>query len=195
MKKIFTFAIVSLTSLSVFSFEPNLNNGENIFKNQCVACHDENAVGMATPVLHGQYANYLTAELMNFKNDRRRDLMMGAMPYMAKALSDSDIVDVANYLAKQDVCKIPVPVDPQGGNVAEGKIKVEQNACLGCHRVNNPYGAPRLDGQKNQYISHSLKIFKSKDRTGTFMNTLTMNLKETDFANIAAYMNSLRKCK
>lgn len=196
MKLILTLAMISLTSFSIMAqSRPDIANGESIFNQQCIACHGPASVGMGTPALHGQFNKYLVAELMNFKYDRRLDLMFGAMPGVAKGLSDSDIADVAAYLSKQDPCVIPVPVDPQGASVAEGKIKAEENACLGCHRPKNSYGAPRLDGQKNQYIVHSLKAFKTKERKSHFMNTLVMYLTEKDMNNLAAYMNSLRQCK
>lgn len=172
-----------------------IERGEFIVQTKCLSCHGESASGMKTPVLHGQFPKYIIAELNNFKNDLRQDHLMGAMNNIAKSLSETDISDIAAYLEKQNPCSIPIANDPGQGDVALGKMKVDQNACMGCHRVKNTYGAPKLDGQKTEYVLHSLKLFRNNQRTSHYMNPLTVNFKDEDLNDLAAYMNSLRKCE
>lgn len=168
--------------------------GEWQVKRKCLSCHGEGASAMKTPVLHGQFPKFIAAELNKFKNDQRKDTMMNSMPAIAKGLSDQDITDIAAYLETLNACSIPVQVDPGQGDIERGKKVFEENACVGCHRAKNTYGAPKLEGQKTEYVLHSLRLFKTKERTSTWMNPLTANFSDETLQDLAAYVNSLRKC-
>lgn len=63
----------------------------------CLSCHGQNAEGREQiPRLAGQQPDYLSAQLANFKQGIRKG---GPMPAIAGGLSDSDISELAAYLA------------------------------------------------------------------------------------------------
>lgn len=64
----------------------------------CVACHGPDGKGIAPnyPVIAGQYADYLSFTLKQYRSGKRSNpIMMG----IAGGLSDDDIADLAAYYA------------------------------------------------------------------------------------------------
>ena len=65
--------------------------------NMCLGCHGQNAVGNGQiPRLAGEQAEYLAAQLTNFKQALRKS---GPMQAIASNLSDTDIKDLADYFS------------------------------------------------------------------------------------------------
>ncbi|MDN4502193.1 cytochrome c [Alteromonadaceae bacterium BrNp21-10] len=64
----------------------------------CMACHGASGLSMIPmyPHLAGQQEQYLKKQLKDFRDGNRKDPVMGAM---AKALSDTDIENLAAYYA------------------------------------------------------------------------------------------------
>lgn len=63
----------------------------------CTGCHGSKGEGRGSfPKLANQNAEYLTAQLLAFKNGTRKG---GAMPAMAAALSEEDIKTLSAYLS------------------------------------------------------------------------------------------------
>ena len=67
----------------------------------CVGCHGAQGEGKAAvqglpayPALAGQIEDYLVKSILAYKNDERKDPVMGAI---AKSLSDEDIANLAAY--------------------------------------------------------------------------------------------------
>lgn len=68
-------------------------------RNHCGSCHTSDFAGQNHIArLAGQHYDYLVKELRGFKNGTRPDID-GTMASAAQPLSDSDITDVAHYLA------------------------------------------------------------------------------------------------
>lgn len=72
--------------------------GKKLSDGSCAACHGQNGIGIIAlyPNLAGQKREYLAAQLRAFRDGSRKNAIMGPM---AVHLSDSDIEDVAAYLA------------------------------------------------------------------------------------------------
>lgn len=72
--------------------------GKKLSDASCGACHGQNGIGIIPlyPNLAGQKREYLVAQLRAFRDGSRKNAIMGPM---AVHLSDSDIEDVAAYLA------------------------------------------------------------------------------------------------
>ena len=75
----------------------NINAGKDKAGTVCAACHG--ADGSKTldgsyPMLAGQYADYLSKVLHDYKSGKRQNPIMGAQ---AQALSEQDIADVSAY--------------------------------------------------------------------------------------------------
>jgi cytochrome c553 len=67
----------------------------------CKACHGEGGakpLTPQTPVLAGQYEDYLVHSMQAFKRGDRQNPMMNAM---VQPLSDQDIANLAAYFAQQ----------------------------------------------------------------------------------------------
>jgi cytochrome c553 len=89
-------ALLALTATQTFAAGDPARGKTKIAT--CVACHgqDGNAVDPQYPRLAGQYADYLTMALHEYKDGRRGNLVMKGF---AATLSDQDIDDVSAYFA------------------------------------------------------------------------------------------------
>jgi cytochrome c553 len=77
------------------------------------------------------------------------------------------------------------------GDAAAGKAK--STACAACHGAdgNSPTSAfPKLAGQNDDYLAHSLKAYRDKTRSNAIMNGQAANLSDQDIADLAAYFAS-----
>jgi cytochrome c553 len=73
-------------------------SGRQLSEASCAACHGHNGIGIIPlyPNLAGQKREYLIAQLRAFRDGSRKNPIMSPM---AAHLSDSDIENVAAYLA------------------------------------------------------------------------------------------------
>ena len=102
MKKMIIALFCGLVSLSAVA-GGNVANGEQLAKkNGCAACHGANfstPIDPSYPKLAGQHAEYLEHALKAYKrgdgNNGRNNAIMGGQ---VKALSNSDMADIAAYL-------------------------------------------------------------------------------------------------
>ena len=87
-----------------------------------------------------------------------------------------------------------------GGDVAAGKLAVEQHGCVACHGVglNAPIDPtyPKLAGQHQSYLQHALIAYRraagaSNSRVNAIMNGQAAALTDQDIANISTYIASL----
>jgi cytochrome c553 len=124
---------------------------------------------------------------------RAWDFMKG----VARDLDEPTIQALSDYFSKQ-----PAPAGrvAEGGDAAKGKALYLDGdadrgliACQSCH---GPDGKgqgpiPRLAGQHADYVKIQLKYIQSGVRNVEQMQALITNLTEADFANLAAYVQSL----
>ncbi|WP_336599120.1 c-type cytochrome [Paraburkholderia bengalensis] len=159
----------------------------------CVACHGPmgNSTDPQYPVLAGQTARYLSLQLKDFKDGRRRDPRMS--PAAAK-LSNADIKDLADYFAAQKA--VPVASNANDAAVEAGHMKSDSERCTACHAANfaGQNETPRIAGQHDQYIVKQLRDFRSHTRTndGGNMGSVVRNLTDDDIRNIASYISTLQ---
>jgi cytochrome c553 len=81
----------------------------------CEACHGADGNGIATnyPALAGQYQDYLSQVLHEYKNGQRTNAIMNGM---AAPLSDQDIQDLAAYFSSLPGKLSDLHGKIQGGN-------------------------------------------------------------------------------
>lgn len=75
-----------------------------------------------------------------------------------------------------------------GGNAEAGKAK--SAACAGCHGAdgNSPAPSfPKLAGQHEDYLYHTLSQYKSGKRKNPIMSGQVANLSDQDMKDLAAY--------
>jgi len=207
----------------------------------CSACHGPGgrSVSPVFPVLAGQSAEYIAAQLKSFHNlsqddrtvthesqfeqwiynitgwrkpytgylhsddykydnaprneERAWDFMKG----VARDLDEPTMQSLAEYYSK----RTPLAGRPaSAGDAAHGKtLYVEGDAGKGliaCQMCHGPDGhgqgpIPRLAGQHADYVKLQLQFIKSGVRNVDQMQALMANLTDSDFADVAAYVQSL----
>lgn len=186
--------------------KPNLVKAQQIVSTVCAACHgaDGNSAVPANPSLAGQHFEYISLQLMHFKDGTRNNAVMAGM---VANLAPEDMKSLGAYFAQQKpkglAAKDPalVPVGQKlyrGGNAATGVP-----ACAACH---TPTGAgiparyPRLSGQYAEYTLAQLQAFKTgqrgmdkdgKDVNGRVMAQIAARMSEPEMRAVADYAAGL----
>jgi cytochrome c553 len=186
--------------------KPDLAKAQQIVSTVCAACHgaDGNSAASANPSLAGQHAEYISLQLMHFKDGTRNNAVMAGM---VANLAPADMKSLGVYFARQKpkglAAKDPalVPVGQKlyrGGNAATGVP-----ACAACHTPTGagiPVRYPRLSGQYAEYTLAQLQAFKSgqrgmdkngKDVNGRVMAQIAARMSEPEMRAVADYAAGL----
>ncbi len=166
----------------------------------CATCHGPQGRSITPkfPRLAGQNADYITAQMKNFKSHTRGDAdALAYMWGMAAPLDDDLIVGLAQYYSAQR----PAPgTMSDSGAMARGRDIYAQGvatdgvpACSTCH---GPSGAgigayPRLAGQSSQYLLKQLRAFHTNLRDVAVMHGITTSLSVDKMRDVADYLASL----
>ncbi len=178
--------------------KPDIAHGRQIASTVCVACHgaDGNSVVPANPVLAGQGADYIAAQLAAFKSGARPNPIMQGM---AAGLSPEDMRDVAAWFASQKQTPRVAHDEAlalRGQKIWRGGIADERvPACAGCHGATGkgvPSQFPRLAGQFPGLTLAWLKAFASGTRPNPVMQMVAAHLSEADMKAVAEYAAGLR---
>lgn len=114
------------------------------------------------PSLGGQPAFYLTAQLILFREKLRA---VEPMNQLLQGVNDAEVRSMAAFLSK-----LPVPAPAAGPADAErierARALVEQHRCNFCHNrdFSGADGAPRLAGQREDYLVKALRAYKDNSR-------------------------------
>jgi cytochrome c553 len=159
----------------------------------CAACHG--AGGRApladTPSLAAQPKQFITTQLVMFREGNRKSAVMNAL---AAPLSNPDINDLGSYFAAQPA---PAPGAPLAADAAAaGRALTEKFLCTQCHgaELQGQQHIPRLAGQRADYLKAQLLGFKAQtrfDMDGN-MTSAAQALTPADIEALAAYLGSLR---
>lgn len=173
---------------------------ERVAITTCATCHGPKGHSYSPkfPVLAGQHAGYLKAQLQAFRAQTRGDPdALGYMWGMAAPLDDDLMGALADYYSQQAPAAGPSG-DPAeigrgraiytGGDSARGIP-----ACAACH---GPDAAgtdafPRLAGQHVQYLIKQLRSFQNNMRNVAVMHGVAQGLQASDMEAVAAYLQSL----
>ena len=141
----------------------------------CVGCHGIIGYQASFPEIHkvpmiaGQSATYITAELTAYKGGDRKHPTMRAI---ADTLTEQDIADLAAYYSQLGVKEGDAPpaalAKPMPENIqALIKKNGEDNSCTKCHGANfntpNDGTVPKLAGQHADYLFVALKSYRVKN--------------------------------
>jgi cytochrome c553 len=208
-------ALAVLATVGPASTAQNLERGKDI-NATCAGCHGEHGQGGKKgeyPRLAGQRATHLAEQLRAFRKRTRINIPM--YPYtQERELSDSDIEDVAAYLAQIDLptdwpvfkpeddaltrltATEKVMIIPRvAGDLDQGQT-LFQKECAVCHGKNGMGRGkfPRLVGQYTDYLRRQMGLFIKGDRPhdedgpGGILNSL----KEQDLQNVLAYLTLIQ---
>lgn len=166
----------------------------------CLACHGADGGGTAAagfPRLAGLNEAYIAHQLQDFRSGKRNNPLMQPI---AKALSDTEIQQVAAYYAA-----MPIPAAaPAGGDAAllrkgediatKGDWNHEIPACFQCHGPNGKGiepDFPAITGQSAVYISNQLTAWKSGARANDpvgLMKSVANKLSAEQVKAVSAYL-------
>lgn len=166
----------------------------------CATCHGPqgNSILPKYPVLAGQNAKYLAAQLHAFKDKTRGDPdALGYMWGMAEPLSGDSIAALADYYSRKTPRAGPA-APPQllerGKDIyLNGKADKGIPACAACHgaKAEGNDNFPRLSSQHAQYLIKQLRSFQSNLRNVAIMHGVAQSLKTDEMSAVAAYLQSL----
>jgi cytochrome c553 len=166
----------------------------------CSTCHGRQGRNEQPkfPQLAGQHANYLVAQMKNFRSQLRGDPDALAYMWGMAATLDDDLIDaLAAYYSTQHPVT-GVRSDPT--LVARGR-EIYLNGvaadgvppCASCHgpAALGTDEFPRLAGQHAQYVLKQLRSFQSNLRNVAIMHGVAGGLHGDEMSSVAAYLQSL----
>ena len=164
----------------------------------CQDCHGQkgDSVSGTFPRLNGQQADYIAAQLKNFRSQSRSDPHARAYMWgMASQLDDAIVPEIAKYYASQK----PTPPQSGGSLAADGKAIYMNGVpshnippCQACHGDHGEgAGAiPRLAGQHADYLKSQLENFRSLLRANDIMHANTKDMTDSEIEAIVSYLGN-----
>ncbi len=132
----------------------------------CLACHGEKGQSAVpeVPSLGAQPAFYLTVQLFLF---RERLRVVEAMNKVTQGLSNADLRDMADFIAKLPPPR-PAGDSPDPARMERARALIAQHRCNFCHNrdYSGEQNVPRLAGQREDYLVRALREYKSNTRRG-----------------------------
>jgi cytochrome c553 len=178
--------------------KPDLERGKQVAATICAACHgpDGNSAIPANPIVAGQHADYLAAQLAAYKSGSRANPIMAGM---SAALTPEDMRNVAAWFSQQS----PKPsaakdkaLAARGQQIWRGGVKQGNvPACAGCHGAAGagiPSQYPRLAGQYAELTFGWLKAYAGGTRAHPVMAGVAGRMSEGDMRAVAEYVAGLR---
>jgi cytochrome c553 len=167
----------------------------------CQGCHGVTGLSVENliPNIAGQYADYLTKQIQNFKTMERKHQIMNAM---VMTIDDADLPDIVAYFASQKQMK----GDGKGGSEIAKKLFMSGDAsrgvqaCVSCHGENGKGMAPNVSiypvigGQHKEYLQAQLNNWRAGERAnspGNVMNKITKSLTDAEIDALSEYLSGL----
>ena len=167
----------------------------------CVACHgqDGNSMVGLWPSLAGQNANYLVRQLQHIKSGKRSIAVMAGL---LDNFSKEDLSDIAAFYASKNNTIGQVEADKVelGRKLYySGSLEKGIPACTACHspkgKGNAPAGYPLLSGQQVDYVTKSLKNYRSgernNDESSQMMMAIAYKLDDVEIDALSSFINGL----
>jgi len=174
-----------------------------IIEESCTFCHGDRgeASNPIYPRLAHQNRDYITKQLKNFRDGRRKSDIMNEQ---AAGITDAEIEALAEYFASQPPLAHPLPEEEQEQllhKVGEYVFKYgdpynDIPPCSTCHGKagEGSKTLPRLAGQHRKYIVNQLEAFKSGERRtdDAIMRHIAKNLPRLAMEGVALYLSTLQ---
>lgn len=163
--------------------------GEVILRG-CAECHgvDGNSVRPGIPSLAGQPENFLTTQLILFREDLRKSELMSPQ---ADGLRDEVIVMLSKHFAGLATRGERGPGSP--ALMAEGRRLAAAGRCGGCHLPDyaGRQQMPRLAGQREDYLVAALTAYRDNQRgaADTSMLEVMYGASDDEIAALAHFMS------
>jgi len=130
----------------------------------CLDCHQASTTLGEVPLIEGQHAAYLTAQLQRFREQHRESFPMAAM---AGGLSDESLARKVAEISARPWADWPRDSKTENAErLQRGAAVAERFACADCHGPAFMGGdvIPRLAGQRPGYIEQQLKAIAAGRR-------------------------------
>jgi len=155
-----------------------------VLADTCMGCHGipgyRNAYpSFRVPKLGGQNADYIVLALQGYRDQTRAHNTMHAQ---AASMTDTDMRDLAAYLAGQD--------GPKAGPTVASAAKDKAAICAACHGeagISPSPTWPNLAGQYKDYLEHAIRQYKTGERKDPVMGAQAQNLTDEDIGLLAEY--------
>lgn len=158
----------------------------------CFACHgpNGNSQNPAVPSLAAQPGQFITTQLVMFREKRRTDPQMSPI---AATLTNADMSALGKFFSAQQ--REAPAKKPAGDVMAAGKDLTEKFNCVACHgaALKGQQHIPRLAGQQADYLRTQLRGFKAGtrfDMDGN-MTAAAQPLEAADIDVLAQYLSAL----
>jgi cytochrome c553 len=158
----------------------------------CFACHgpNGNSANPAVPSLAAQPAQFISTQLIMFREKRRNDPQMSPI---AAPLTNAEISALGKFFAS--LPPVAPAGKPSGDVIAAGRQLAEQLNCVACHgaALKGQQHIPRLAGQQAEYLRVQLRGFKAGtrfDMDGN-MTAAAQPLRPADIDVLADYLSTL----
>ena len=160
----------------------------------CFACHGSQGISAnpAVPSLAGQPKQFVTTQLVMFREGNRKDPQMSPI---AAGMANAEINDYGTYFTAQ------APAAPAASSMEPARVDAAQRLtdqyhCVSCHgpALKGQQHIPRLAGQQAVYLKAQLRGFKAStrfDMDGN-MTSAAQPLTESDIEILAEYLAALR---
>ena len=159
-------------------------------QDSCALCHGERGQSNNAQYasLAGLPAAYIEAQLHAFAEGRRHSPQMSPL---AASLSEQQIQSLAAYFARQTAQRAETPTrDPTLAQ--SGQATIATKGCATCHGAKG-HGTPqlpRLAGQREDYLLHSMRQFQNNQATGrdTIMAASLYGVSDNDLKALAHFL-------
>ena len=151
----------------------------------CLGCHGVESLANVyptykVPLLGGQYADYITAALVGYKN---KDRAHATMHSQAFHLTDEEMREISAYFEGLGADEA----------AAKGTMPEVASTCTACHGdtgkgINSAF--PSLNGQHADYLVAALNQYRSGERKNAIMAGFAGNLSDEDIQALAEYYSS-----
>ena len=161
----------------------------------CATCHGANGISQTrTPSLAAEPDQFLQWQLVFFRSGARRHPVMGPV---AEQLSNEDVRDLAAYFSSLKPPGSTAAVVPDGRPqlTEAGKKAAVAGRCAACHGDSfaGSKAAPRLAGQREEYLEKALHDFKWGQRTGAGVNAMAEVAHPLTYEEISALAHYLSR--
>ena len=187
------------------AFAPLASAGEpapkvmELIESRCALCHGRagDSVSPIYPRLAAQHPDYLSKQLKDFRDGRRKS---DTMSEMAKDLSDENIAALAAWFSSRastarrvgdtELAAVGKYIFVKGNNFSGVP------SCASCHGANGAgtQHLPRLAGQHPGYLETQLKDFSQRERSNdnAVMHSVASKLTELEIRAVVTYIGGLQ---
>lgn len=175
----------------------DIKRAEEIVAGKCFICHgmEGESSSKLYPKLAGQHADYITKQLGDFKEGRRKSDTMQAM---TSNITPTEMTALGRYFEAKP--SVPTPISNSTWADAGRLVYFKGNpvtgvmACAECH---GPRGLgtpllPRLAGQLRSYLETQLKNFNTRARNNDneVMHNIAEKMSETEIKAVAEFLSA-----